>query len=151
MHCTDTSDVRTNPLRTTSERGRVREARTYERRKRGGVYDGRAARARYMAACPDTTFAPPHTHTHGLNDLGKCMVELTCATSAWATCIARCTGLPVRRCVSTNSATTPTVTCFVAQPSTGAASARGLRAPHAGWRVCNANNTGRTSDACGTK
>ena len=62
----------------------------------GGVYDGRAARARYMAACPDTTFAPPHTHTHGLNDLGECMVELTCAVSAWATCIARCTVLPVR-------------------------------------------------------
>ena len=77
--------------------------------KRGGVYDGRAARARCMAACPDATFAPPHTHTHGLNDLGECMVELTCAASAWATCIARCTVLPVRRCVSTNSATTTSI------------------------------------------
>ena len=64
--------------------------------KGGGGYDGRAARARYMAACPDTTFAPPHTHTHGLIDLGECMVELTCAASAWATCIARCTVVPVR-------------------------------------------------------
>ena len=49
------------------------------------------------------------THTHGLNDLGECMVELTCAASAWATCIARCTALPVRRCVSTNSATTTSI------------------------------------------
>ena len=63
---------------------------------REGVHDGRAARARYMAACPDTTFAPPPPHTHGLNDLGKCMAELMRAESAWATCIARCTEFPVR-------------------------------------------------------
>jgi len=38
----------------------------------------------------------------------------------------------------------------LAQPFTGAL-VRGQRALHTGWRVYNANNTDRTSDACGTK